>query len=161
MNNEQIGTNQNTSEVIKNNEVVASVKVPVSAEEEQVKAEAKVKNEIENNKNIEELRNKISQQFENSEFSDSFINKLNLKKDEIINLTTGGGSKTGEVMVVEVAPYYKDKGDNKSVLAVNGFIKTLSGYNEPVRIIPDGNGKYNVISSKDNTVLRNSAEISR
>ena len=93
--------------------------------------------------------------------SDSFIQNLNLQPNEVINLRTKTGDKTGEVMVENVSSFYPDGGVDKSVMIVNGFIKTQSGYNEPIRIIPNGIGSYNVISSKDGTALRNNAEISR
>ena len=155
----------NSQEKIITNESVQEV-APIefiSEEDKQAKVELKAQREKDNSEQIEKIRNEILNEGKQEKKidSDSFLTNLNLQSNEVINLTTGNGSKTGEVMIGSIDPYYLNKGDKESVQIINGFIKTPSGYNEPVRIIPDGNGKYNVISSKDGTVFRNSAEISR
>jgi len=157
--------NSNSQEKIIINESVQKV-VPVeveSEEDKQAKVELKAQRKKEDSEQIEKIRNEIlneGKQEKNID-SDSFLTNLNLQSGEVIKLNNKNGNNTGEVMVDSVDPYYSNKEDTKPVMIINGFIKTLSGYNEPIRIIPDGNGAYNVISSKDGTVFRNSAEISK
>lgn len=155
--------NSNSQEKIITNESVQEV-IPVeviSEEDKQAKVEIKAQREKEDSEQIEKIRNEIlnEDKQEKNIDSDSFL--INLQPGEVINLKTTRGDKTGEVRIDNVGPYYSNKEDTKPVTIINGFIKTPSGYNEPVRIIPDGNGTYNVISTKDGTVFRNSAEISK
>jgi hypothetical protein len=157
--------NSNSQEKIITNESVQEV-VPVeviSEEEKQAKVELKAQRKKEDSDQVEKIRNEIlnEDKQEKNIDSDSFLTNLNLQSGEVINLKTTRGDKTGEVRIDNVGPYYSNKEDTKPVTIINGFIKTPSGYNEPVRIIPDGNGTYNVISTKDGTVFRNSAEISK
>lgn len=163
MSQEQYIFTKSSEKIITNESVQEVVPVEVIGEEnKQAEVKLKVQRE-EGSVQINKIRNEIlnkSKQEKNID-SDSFLRNLNLQSGEVINLKTISGNMTGEVMIENVGPYYLNNEDTNPVIIINGFIKTHSGYSENVKIIPDGNGTYNVISSKDGTVFRNLAVISK